>query len=99
MTFFLVFGGVLAVVLYLQKQASFERKADFESALLRLQVGEYELLVDKIMPSNGRTPAQTYRILRSFDDRYFLYLHTPKSPGVLHPLTKERALLAVKLNG
>ncbi|PTQ74142.1 hypothetical protein [Pseudomonas sp. GV071] len=99
MTLFLVFGCLLAVWVYFQmRQASRERKADFEAALALLEVGSYELLLDKMMPSNGNSAHQTYRILRSSDDRYFLYLHTPKSPGVLKPLTKERALLAAKLN-
>ena len=74
---------------------------DFKSALDSLHISSYEFIIDKVINPYGDVTAKTevYRILRDQDDRYFLYMKTGDSPGVLTPLTKERALLAAKLSG
>ncbi|MCS3419158.1 MULTISPECIES: hypothetical protein [unclassified Pseudomonas] len=74
-------------------------KADFEAALQRLHIETYELLVDRNLARGTRRPPEIYRILRDHNGHYFLYLHSADGPGVLNPLTKERATLAVQVNG
>ncbi|MGC6370516.1 hypothetical protein [Pseudomonas sp. K2I15] len=74
-------------------------KADFEAALQHLHIETYELLVDRNLSRGTRRPPETYRILHDHKDHYFLYLHCGGGPGVMNPLTKERALLAVQVNG
>lgn len=72
---------------------------DFKAALQRLNIEQYDLLADKTSTPSSHQPGEVHRILRSADGQHFLYVHTQGSPGVLQPITKERALLAVKLNG
>lgn len=74
-------------------------KADFDAALQRLHIETYELLVDRNLARGTRRPPEIYRILHDHEDHYFLYLHSAGGPGVLTPLTKERALLAMQING
>lgn len=73
-----------------------EIDADFQTALKNLHVVSYELLVDRTVAPSVNTHAEVYRILRDQDDRYFLYMLLDNARGVMKPLTKERALLAVK---
>lgn len=73
--------------------------ADFEAALHRLHIESYELLVDRNLSRGTRRPPEIYRILHDHKNHYFFYLHSSGGPGVLNPLTKERALLAVRVNG
>ncbi|EST16223.1 hypothetical protein EDP1_3945 [Pseudomonas putida S610] len=76
-------------------------KVDTElaQALSALGVTTYTLLVDKLTsPSTNRT-AQVYRILIGERGDYFLFMKTGEQPGLLKPLSKEQALLAVRVNG
>jgi hypothetical protein len=97
--FLFLLSFVLFLHVHMTKQWKRGVAADFEAALLRVQVETYELLADRARPPNGGRSGEVYRIVRSHDDRYFLYLLTPRSPGVIQPLSKERALLAAKVNG
>ncbi|MEE1990803.1 hypothetical protein QPL90_04665 [Pseudomonas syringae pv. syringae] len=72
--------------------------ADFQAALKNLHIVSYELLVDRTIAPGSNTYAEVYRILRDQDDRYFLYILLDDAKGVMKPLTKERALLAVKMS-
>jgi hypothetical protein len=76
-----------------------EFEAKFKRALARLNISDHELIIDRVVSPRGRHIAEVYRILRDPDDRYFLFMQTGDSPGILKPLTKERALLAAKLSG
>jgi hypothetical protein len=76
-----------------------EFEAEFKCALDRLNISDHELIIDRVISPRGGQNAEVYRILRDPDDRYFLFMQTGDSPGILKPLTKERALLAAKLSG
>ncbi|WP_288649594.1 hypothetical protein [Pseudomonas sp. UBA5568] len=55
--------------------------------------------MDKLTsPSTDRT-AQVYRILLGERGDYDLVMSIGEQPGLLKPLSKERALLAVRVNG
>lgn len=73
--------------------------ANFQAALKNLQIVSYELLVDRTVSPSSNRYAEVYRILRDQDDRYFLYMLLDDAKGVLKPLTKERALIALKMSG
>ena len=91
---------ILALFLAHHYQRNWKRtvSADFEAALKRLRIASHEILLEKIKLPNGNQQCGVYRILRTHSGQYFLYLYTPGSPGVIQPLTEERALLAVKVN-
>lgn len=89
----------LFVSRHLLQQWKREVNTDFAAALRRLNIEQYELLADKVCSPSRQKTGEVHRILRSLDDQYFVYFYTPGSPGVMQPITKERALLAVKLNG
>ena len=76
-----------------------EVHGDFTAALKRVGIDTYEVLLEKTMEPGEGNPGEVYRILHTHNEQYFLYLYTPGGPGVLKPLSKERALLAVRLNG
>lgn len=91
----------LAVLAYRHNMRKWRSKIDAElqAALSGLGVDGYTLIVDKLTsPSTDRT-ADVYRILHNDQGRYFLFIKTGEHPGVLKPLTKERALLAAQMNG
>lgn len=70
----------------------------FMTALRSLRISHFELLLDRTVFPSRLSPGEVYRIIHNHNDEYFLYLHTRGSPGVLQPLSKERAMLAVELN-
>ena len=74
-------------------------EAKFKRALASLNISDHELIIDRVIRPRGADIAEVYRILRDPEDRYFLFMQTGDSPGILKPLTKERALLAAKLSG
>jgi len=76
-----------------------EFESKFRFALASLNISDHELIIDRVISPRGGQNAEVYRILRDPDDRYFLFMQTGDSPGILKPLTKERALLAAKLSG
>ncbi|SDI96319.1 hypothetical protein [Pseudomonas abietaniphila] len=76
-----------------------EFESKFKRALASLNISDHELIIDRVISPRGGHVAEVYRILRDPDDRYFLFMQTGDSPGILKPLTKERALLAAKLSG
>lgn len=93
----------IALVVFANRQLlqNWERAMDkdFKDAIKRLNIEQYEVLADKVSHPSKQKLGEVHRILRSPDDQHFLYLYTQRSPGVLQPITKERALLAIKLNG
>lgn len=96
---YLLLAALLIVIFHARKRGREKLNAEFRTALGALDIERYELLVDKMTtPSTDRT-AEVYRIVRDSQDRYFLYTKIGSSAGVLQPLSKERALLAVKVNG
>lgn len=95
----LLLAVLVVVIFYARKQGREKLDAEFRAALRTLNIEQYELLVDKVVtPSTDRT-AEVYRIVRDSQDHYFLYLKIGSAAGVLQPLTKERAMLAVQANG
>lgn len=96
--FVLLIFLVLFVRHRLIQQWKLEVKTDFEAALRHLRVERHEVLTDRSVYPGGNRPGEVYRILHNQNGQYFLYLHTPGSPGILQPLTRERALLAAKFN-
>ena len=97
----LIAGCTLAVVYVLFNRAQDWKRglnSDFQTTLQRLNIQHYEILADTIRPPGRHNVAEVHRILRSLDDQYFLYFYTPGSPGIAQPISKERALVAVKLN-
>lgn len=76
-----------------------EFESKFRLALASLDISDHELIIDRVISPRGGHVAEVYRILRDPDDRYFLFMQTGDSPGILKPLSKERALLAAKLSG
>ena len=93
---FILFG----LVSYIRRDRKWKRYvvADFKAALESMQISTYELLAERTTAPSTRRPPEVYRILRDQEGRYFLYLHSGANPGIFHPLTEERALLAAKLN-
>ncbi|KQQ68145.1 hypothetical protein ASF84_03150 [Pseudomonas sp. Leaf127] len=73
--------------------------AQLQVALSGQGVDAYTLIVDKLTPPGTNRTADVYRILHDNQDRYFLFIKTGEHPGVLKPLTRERALLAASMNG
>lgn len=95
---YLLLAALLAVMFYARKRGRDKLDAEFRTALGALNIEHYELLVDKVTtPSTDRT-AELYRIVRDSQDHYFLYTKIGSSPGLVQPLSKERALLAVQVN-
>lgn len=92
----------LILVLFLSHRhlRDWKRKvsADFAAALKRLGIETHEILLEKIKSPSRNQLGEVYRILHNHNGQYFLYLYTPGAPGVIQPLTEERALLAVKVN-
>jgi hypothetical protein len=76
-----------------------EFEAEFKCALASLDISDHGFIIDRVISPRGGQIAEVYRILRDPNDRYFLFMQTGDSPGILKPLTKERALLAAKLSG
>lgn len=100
---FLGFLGAVGLGFYLYRDRlslwSDELESDYKAALRTLNVGGHDLVVDRVIRLGpGKTP-EVYRILRDTNEHYFLYIKTENDPGVLKPLSKERALLAAKMSG
>jgi len=72
---------------------------EFQTALRNLGLEGCDFIVDRVVTPSGDKIAEVYRIFRDVNGRYFLIMKTGESPGVLKPLTKERALLAARLSG
>lgn len=70
----------------------------FIAALSSLNISHFELLLDRTVFPSRLSRGEVYRIIHNHADEYFLYLHTRGSPGVLQPLSKEQAMIAVELN-
>ncbi|GAB7530269.1 hypothetical protein PS3A_26800 [Pseudomonas sp. 3A(2025)] len=96
-----ILAVALAVLAYRHNMKKWRSKIDAElqTALSGLGVGAYTLIVDKLTAPSTNTTADVYRILHDDQDRYFLFIKIGEHPGVLKPLTKERALLAAQMNG
>lgn len=97
---FLLFAFILALLLSRHSLRTWKRQVntDFEAALNRLNIGTHEILLEKIKPPGRNQLGEVYRILRTYTGQHFLYLYIPGSPGVIQPLSEERALVAVKVN-
>lgn len=73
-------------------------RQDFEQALKRLNIEDYQLLVERSVTPGSRRQGNIYCILHDQAENYFFYQRIGNDQGVLKPLTKERALLAAKMN-
>ena len=73
--------------------------ADFEAALKRMQIDQYEFIVDRSTAPGFETSPALYRLLLDQKGRYFLYMLVEGTAGQMIALSKERALLAAKMNG
>lgn len=73
--------------------------ADFDAALMRMHIHSYKFLVDRTVARGYETSEAVYRILIDQDGRYFLYMLVEGTTGLMTPISKERALLAAKING
>lgn len=100
-----VFGMVmfmfLSVLWRLGKSRSWELKVeeDFNAALQRLNIAQHDVLKDRWVRPGPQRQGQLHRILHDRQGRYFLFIQIEHSQGVLTPLGKAQALLAVKMNG
>lgn len=84
---------------YNSKRWRLKVDAELQSALSDLGVDAYTLIVDTLTPPNAERSANVYRLLHDEHERYFLFMKVGGQPGVLKSLSKERALLAAKMNG
>ncbi|WP_109514340.1 hypothetical protein [Pseudomonas ovata] len=91
----------LAILAYRHnmKKWRFRIDAELQAALNGQGIEAYTLIVDKLTPPGTNRTADVYRILHDGQGRYFLFIKTAEHPGVLKPLTQERALLAARMNG
>ncbi|MGE8393442.1 MAG: hypothetical protein ACN6QI_12915, partial [Pseudomonas sp.] len=69
--------------------------SEFEAALRRLHIDHHEVLLDRTQRQYHPEMTQVHRILRDDQGQHYLYVHISGSPGVLQPLSRERALLAL----
>ncbi|WP_110973153.1 hypothetical protein [Pseudomonas huaxiensis] len=94
-----VFIGAIAITGYISARRIRERQRsvadEFAAALKRQGVGDHEILQEQITPASLMELLQVRRILRDSQGNHYLYIHISDSPGVLRPLTRERALLAM----
>lgn len=74
-------------------------ESEFQTALRGLGIESCHFIIDRVITPGTDRPAEVYRIFHDADDRYFFFMKNGDSPGVLKPLTKERALLAAKMSG
>lgn len=81
------------------KQWEADVSADFQEALKRMHIYSYTFLVDRTVAPGYDTSEGVYRILLDQDGRYFLYMLVEGTTGLITPLSKERALIAAKMNG
>lgn len=81
------------------KQWESDVAADFGAALERMNIHSYTFLVDRTVAQGSETSESVYRILLDQDGRYFLYMLVEGTTGLMTPLSKERALVAAKMNG
>jgi hypothetical protein len=94
-----VFIGALGVTGYISARRIRERQRsvadEFAAALKRQGVGDHEILQEQITPASLMELLQVRRILRDSQGNHYLYIHISDSPGVLRPLTRERAMLSM----
>lgn len=84
----------------LSKQRDLDFHQDFLDTLQKHKVVSYEVIVDRVQRVAGPGPdGHVYRILYDSNGQYYLYLFHSGTPGVLKPLTKERALFAAGTSG
>lgn len=100
---FLGIAAFIAIVVCIASQLGNpwldELEVEFQNALNRLGLKGCEFIVDRVVTPSGDRIAEVYRIFRDASGHYFLFMKTGESPGVLKPLTEERALLAARLSG
>lgn len=96
-----LFAIVLVALLRLCFGVSWEQEVstDFMAALSRSGITSHEILVERNVAPDRYKAGEVFRILQSHHGEYFLYFYTPGARGVIQPLSEERALLAVRLNG
>ncbi|QBF26253.1 hypothetical protein EXN22_11320 [Pseudomonas tructae] len=70
-------------------------KREFEAALRRHHIEHYQVLRDRTRNTYHPEMTQIHRILLDDKGQHYLYVHISNSPGVLQPLSHERALLAL----
>lgn len=100
---FLGIAAFIAVVVYIGSRLGNpwldDLEIEFQAALRNLGLEGCDFIVDRVVTPSGDRIADVYRIFRDVNGHYFLFMKTGESPGVLKPLTKERALLAARLSG
>lgn len=100
---FLGIAAFIAIVVYIGSRLGNpwldDLEIEFQAALGNLGLEGCDFIVDRVVTPSGDRIADVYRIFRDVNGHYFLFMKTGESPGVLKPLTKERALLAARLSG
>ncbi|WP_434771997.1 hypothetical protein [Pseudomonas entomophila] len=91
--------GLLKLIQYQRARSRRQLDDEFAAALNALGIERWELLVDKVTLPNTDQTTEVYRIVRAEADRHFLYTKTGNAAGVLVPLSRERALQAVRAVG
>lgn len=81
------------------KQWESDVSADFEAALSDMGISSHTFLVDRTVVPSYDASGGVYRILLDQEGRYFLYMSADGTTGLITPLSKERALIAAKMNG
>ena len=72
---------------------------EFQTALRGQGIESCNFIINRVITPSTDRPGEVYRIFHDADDRYFFFMKSGDSPGVLKPLTRERALLAAKMSG
>lgn len=80
------------------KQWESDVSADFEAALSDMGIISHTFLVDRTVVPSYDASGGVYRILLDQEGRYFLYMSADGTTGLITPLSKERALIAAKMN-
>lgn len=83
----------------ISRQMQIDLKRDFEATLEKFQIESYEVIVEGTSRGNSTNAFTVYRILFDNKGQYYLYQYVSWSPGVLKPLSRERALLAAGTAG
>lgn len=82
------------------RQANLEMVQDFDDTLKKYLIDSYEVVTEIVRPAVDSPPSgHVRRIFFDNKGQYYLYLYYSGHPGILKPLSKERALLAAGTTG
>ena len=82
------------------EQANLEMDQEFTNTLKAHRIQAHEIVSEIVTPATDALHlCQVHRIL--FDDKgqYYFYIYYTGQPGILKPITQERALLAAETKG